>query len=277
MSVPEQRVSILQAETRKLEAFLGTLSHEDWQRASRCDQWTVADVVAHLTAMDQDCAARIVRALHGDASPPPQASPIAGQAAADIAHHAIAVRQRLGDDLLPTFSAAQSAFHETLATISPADWDKPCYHPWGSVSIGWLVDALINERIIHGWDIRSVFDPNTRLSPTCLPMMVERHAQRRRWRKAPSDAAKAEQSLRYRFEVTGVPGYRTDVVLTDAQPYMEAVGTAPADVTFRCDGETFILLMYGRMLPHEAVSQGRMTVEGNTDLVAAFSQRFKGG
>ena len=188
MSAPEQHVSILQAEMRRLEAFLGTLAYEDWQRSSRCDQWTVADVVAHLTAMDQDCTARIVRALHGDASPPPQAPPIAGQAAADIAHHRCAAAQ-LGNDLLPTFSAAQSALHETLATIGPADWDKPCYHPQGSVSIGWLVDALINERIIHGWDIQSVFDPHTRLSPACLPMMVERNAQRRRWRKAPSDAA----------------------------------------------------------------------------------------
>jgi len=64
MSAPEQHVSILQSEMRRLEEFLGTLSPEDWQRSSRCDQWTVADVVAHLTAMDQDCAARIGRALH---------------------------------------------------------------------------------------------------------------------------------------------------------------------------------------------------------------------
>jgi uncharacterized protein (TIGR03083 family) len=275
MSVPEQRVSILQSETRKLEEFLGTLSPEDWQRASRCDQWTVADVVAHLTAMDQDCAPRIMRALHGDASPPPQAPPIAGQAAADIAHHAIAVRQQLGDDLLPTFIAAQRALQEILATIGPADWDKPCYAPQGSVSIGWLVDALINERTIHGWDIISVFDPNTRLSPAYLSVLVERNAQRRRWRKAPSDATRPAQSICYRFEVTGVPHYRIDVIRTDAQLYMEEVGTAPADVTFRCDGETFVLLIYGRIRAHEAVSQGKMTFEGDAELAAAFSQHLQ--
>jgi uncharacterized protein (TIGR03083 family) len=262
---------------RRLEEFLGTLSHEDWQRSSRCDQWTVADVVAHLTAMDQDCAARIGRALHGDTSPPQQVSPIAGQAAADIAHHAIAVRQRLGDDLLPTFITAQSAFHETLATIDPEDWAKLCYHPQRSISIGWLVDGCIIERTIHGWDIQSVFDPHTRLSPACLPIVVEREAQRRRWRQAPSDAAPRAQAIRYRFEVTGVPRYRTDVILTDAQQYMEAVGTTPADVTFRCDGETFVLLMYGHLRAHEAVSQGRITFEGDTALAAAFSQRFQGG
>jgi hypothetical protein len=110
MSTPEQHVSVLQAEMRRLEVCVRTLAHEDWQRSSRCDQWTVADVVAHLTAMDQYGAARIVRGFHGDTSPPPEVPTIVGQAA-DIAHYAIAVRQRLGDDLLPTFSAAQSALH----------------------------------------------------------------------------------------------------------------------------------------------------------------------
>jgi uncharacterized protein (TIGR03083 family) len=277
MSAPEQHVSILQSEMRRLEAFLGTLAPEDWQRASRCDQWTVADVVAHLTAMDQDCTARIVRALHGEVSPPSQAPPIAGQTDADIAHHAIALRQRLGDDLLPTFLAAESAFHEILATIGPVDWDKPCYHPQRSISIGWLVDALIAERTLHGWDIQSVFDPHARLSPACLPIVVEYNAQRRRWRQAPSAAAPLAQSIRYRFDVTDVPRYRTDVILTDAHQYLEAVGKAPVDVTVRCDGGTFILLMFGRIRAQEAVSQGRITFEGDTALAAAFSQRFTGG
>jgi predicted lipid carrier protein YhbT len=122
-----------------------------------------------------------------------------------------------------------------------------------------------------------VFDPNTKLSPACLPIVVEWNAQRPRWRQAPSEAARIAQSIRYRFEVTDVPGYRTDVVLTDAQSYMEAVSNAPVDVTFRCDGETFILLMYGRIRAQEVVSQGRMTFEGDTALVAAFNQGFQGG
>ena len=277
MSVPEQHISVLQAEMRRLEEFLGTLSHEDWQRSSRCDQWTVADVVAHLTALTQGHAALIVRALHGDTSRPQGVPLIAGQAAADIAHQAIAMRQRLGDDLLPTCIAAQRAFHEILATIGPADWDKPSYAPQRRISIGWRVDGSITERTLHGWDIQSVFDPQTRLSPACLPIVVEWNAQRPRWRPAPSEAAPLAQSIRYRFDVTGVPRYRTDVILTEAQQYLEAVGTAPADVTFRCDGETFILLMYGRIRAQEAVLQGRMTFEGDTALAAAFSQRFQGG
>jgi len=276
MSTPEQHVSVLQAEMRRLEAFLSTLSHEDWQRSSRCDQWTVADVVAHLTAMDQYGAARIVRALRGDTSPPPEVPTIVGPAA-DIAHYAIAMRQRLGDNLLPAFLTAQRAFHETLATIGPADWDKPAYHLQRSISIGWIVDAYITERTLHGWDIQSVFDPHIRLSPACLPIVVAHNAQRSRWHQAPSDAVRSAKAIRYQFAVTDVPHYRIDVILTDAQPYMEAVGKAPADVTFRCDGETFILLMYGRIRAQEAISQGKLTFEGDTELVVAFGQQFKGG
>ena len=202
---------------------------------------------------------------------------IAGQAAADIAHQAIAVRQRLGDDLLPTCIAVQRMFHETLATIDPADWGKQAYFPQRPISIGLIVDGSITERTLHGWDIQSVFDPHARLSPACLPIAVEWNAQRRRWRQAPSEAAPPAHSIRYRFEVTGVPHYRTDVILTNAQQYLEAVGKTPADVTVRCDGETFVLLMYGRIRAPEAVSQGRMTFEGDAELAAAFSQRFQGG
>ena len=66
------------------------------------------------------------------------------------------------------------------------------------------------------------------------------------------------------------------MVLTETRQYMEVPGNAPADVTFRCDGETCILLMSGRLLAHEAVAQGRITCEGDTELAVACSQRFKG-
>jgi hypothetical protein len=122
-----------------------------------------------------------------------------------------------------------------------------------------------------------VLAPQTRLSPACLPVAVERNAPRRQWRQVPSEAVRLAPSIRYRFDVTGVPRSRTDVILTDAQPYMEAVGNTPADVTFRCDGETFILLIYGRVRAQEAVSQGRITFEGAPELVVAFGQQFQGG
>ena len=49
MSTVEERIEILKAENQRLEHYLHTLSPEDWHHPSTCDQWTVADVIAHLT------------------------------------------------------------------------------------------------------------------------------------------------------------------------------------------------------------------------------------
>ena len=46
---PAERVQILKAENRRLEAYLRELSKDQWQHPSPCEAWTIADVVAHIT------------------------------------------------------------------------------------------------------------------------------------------------------------------------------------------------------------------------------------
>ena len=67
MDIDAARAQVLHDEAQHLEAFLRTLSPADWQRPSRCDQWQVADVVAHL--IEDRHADRITRGLHGDLTP----------------------------------------------------------------------------------------------------------------------------------------------------------------------------------------------------------------
>jgi len=47
-------------------------------------------------------------------------------------------------------------------------------------------------------------------------------------------------------------------------------------VTFRCDTETFLLLLNGRLAPSPAIAAGRLAVEGDSGLAADFGQWFKG-
>ena len=67
MYTDADRAKAVQAEAKRLEAFLQTLSPEDWQRPSQCDQWQVADVVAHL--IEDTHAERMTRGLQGDLTP----------------------------------------------------------------------------------------------------------------------------------------------------------------------------------------------------------------
>ncbi len=58
---------------------------------------------------------------------------------------------------------------------------------------------------------------------------------------------------------------------------MEADGDAPADVTFRCGSETFVLLMYGRLKPDSAIADGQLSFEGDSKMAEEFEKRFVGG
>ena len=47
MSLPEEQLEILRAETEALEKFLRDLPKEAWDLPSACAGWCIADVVAH--------------------------------------------------------------------------------------------------------------------------------------------------------------------------------------------------------------------------------------
>ncbi len=70
MSTVEERIEILKAEYQRLEQYLHTLSQEDWNHPSTCDQWTVADVIAHLTVGNRSHATWITEALQADSVTP---------------------------------------------------------------------------------------------------------------------------------------------------------------------------------------------------------------
>jgi hypothetical protein len=61
-----------------------------------------------------------------------------------------------------------------------------------------------------------------------------------------------------------------DVVVTEKQQYLEVGSTEEAQVIMRCDGATFVLLMYGRIKPEAAIAEGRVSVEGDKQLITAF-------
>ncbi len=84
--------------------------------------------------------------------------------------------------------------------------------------------------------------------------------------------------VRFRFTVSGVTAPGTDfVVATPEEQYMEVPGEVPADVTFRCDAQTFVLLAYGRLSPASARATGLLTAEGHQAWAEMFLRGYSGG
>jgi uncharacterized protein (TIGR03083 family) len=279
----QQRVALLQAEADRFTQYLDALPAAAWNQPSACGQWQVQDVVAHLVGVAEFYADNITRGQQGDTAPPPGRPPAgsitAAMAAAGVASRAINTRQQLGSQLLATFQTTQAHLSQVLTELPAEARVIPCYHPGGIVEAQQFIDLRLKELAVHEWDIRSRLHPPAHLALPGLQAIIRLIDQAvasgsLRWGFSASDHLAAP--IRYRFEVTGAVPYHTDIVITGDTSRQETGATTPADVTFRCDTETFVLLVYGRLTLDAARHHGDLIVQGKEDLMAPFSQWFKG-
>jgi uncharacterized protein (TIGR03083 family) len=278
-----ERLTCLRAESERFTQYLRTLPAEAWSRPSACTQWQVQDVVAHLVGVAEFYADTVARGLQGDASPPqgrpPAGSVNAAMTAESLAKRTIAARKRLANHLLATFEATNERLNHLLAGLTPEDRQKPCYHPGGMVPAQHFIDLRLKELALHEWDIRSRLEPDFHLSPASFSPMIELLAGSvasgsLRWGFWAGPALSA--AVHYGFEVSGPVPYSADIIVEGDTARVAETGDTMPDVTFRCDTETFVLLVYGRLPLAEALDSGRLAVEGDRDRALAFGQWFKG-
>ena len=283
MTTTSQSIDLLEHEASLLLDFLRTLPTESWQTASACEGWTIADVIGHLTSVD--LSNRLLRGLEGDYSAP-DGSPAPDQHDEDafarsIYRRAIDASQRLGDGLLEDFTLRANETVALFRQVQPNQWDNLVYWPPGPMSARTLLTQRIAELTMHGWDIRSRLEDDYHLSDGSVIALLDTvdRAARRAFRP---DSLLAGRPLRYRFQITHPQRRALDLVLSDdvAQITDDRCDgpSESADVTLECDGETCVLVMYGRLAPSAAVGAGRLSVvAGETHLAATFGDRFVGG
>jgi uncharacterized protein (TIGR03083 family) len=285
MSTQAACVTVLQAEFERLKQYLVALPADAWTKPSACALWEVRDVVVHLITGIEAYTQRITRARQGDTSPPEGVTAPRNfqtlsqeerrQREIRLAQGVIARRGHLGNDMPSVFGQAWDQFHRLLVTLNAYDWHKPCYHSCGIIPLYAVVHAGIFELAIHGWDIRSALEPSAHLSPDALTVMPDYFAACLHWFFLPG--ARLPTPIRYRFAFTGTLNSTWDIVIEGDQAHMEpAVNATPANATFRCDGETFALMMCGRMGFDAALGDKRIIPTGDMAVAQEFKQWLQG-
>ena len=277
-------VPIIHTEADGLAQFLETLSADDWQHPSACDLWAIRDVVAHLIWAADFYTDTVSRGIQGDSSHPadrpPGDAPDPTAMPAYFDQHAIRVRDRVGAAILPTFRSRYQALSHLLLGLSPHAWDMPCaffLHFGGTQPARAFLLLIIQELVIHGWDIRSRFDATATLAVDSLPPVLERIPNRFRlpgFAQFPIDADRWPVA-RYRFALAADRARSYDLVVESGKARLEPSENALADVTVHCDRATFALMMYKRLTLAPAVAQGRVTIEGDHELKAVLDQWLK--
>jgi uncharacterized protein (TIGR03083 family) len=131
----------------RLAALLAGLDEPQWATASRCEGWSVQDVIAHLVTTNQFWAFSVAAALGGEptrflATFDPVASP------AELVE---AVRSQSPDQTLADFVATNGALADAVAAIDDDAWSTlgeapPGHVPLRAVALHALWDAWVHER-----------------------------------------------------------------------------------------------------------------------------------
>jgi uncharacterized protein (TIGR03083 family) len=247
MSTDADRAQVLHDEAQRLEALLRTLLPAEWQRPSRCDHGQVADVVAYL--LEDRPADRLTRGLQGDLTPSgfvPRGAWHPDAWRTSVVQHPRTLRRHLGDALLAAFCAENAHVDTVLTGLQPEEWETLCYHPPGPITVRDLVPLRLTEVAMHGWDIRTSFDPQASLSKegilalvTIIPRVV---------RRVFCPDATRTPAMRYRLHLTTPLPATMDLLLkadgasVESDRHIEA-----AAVTFHCDTATAVLVIFGRL------------------------------
>jgi hypothetical protein len=136
---------------------------------------------------------------------------------------------------------------------------------------------IIQELVIHGWDIRSRFDATATLAVESLPPVMERIPTRFRmpgFAQFPMDADRWPV-VRYRFALEADRTRSYDMVVEGGKARLEPAEDALAEVTVHCDRATFALLMYKRLTLDPLGAPAHVTVEGDRALVTVLDQWLK--
>jgi uncharacterized protein (TIGR03083 family) len=281
MEAPENHAALVQSEAERLARYLHTLSPAAWMQPSLCEGWEVRDVVAHLIRLAELYVNFISRGLQGDTTPPPEFQSSGVLSAEQIAQRAIAFREQLGDQILPTFHARYDRLSHLFTGLERHDWEKLCYYPTipTLIPVKHFIGLMIAELAIHGRDIRFPLEPVTHLSMESVEVLVQWLPHRLRlvpYLRAFHLEAACPPLVRYRWEITDGKAETHDIVVEHEQCAMEPGGANAANVTFRSNAETFVLLMYRRLLLETALAAGQVVVEGDQELTGVFDQWLKG-
>lgn len=134
---------------RRLEQVLGDLTEDEWQQPSRCEGWTVQDVVSHLTSTNGFWAFSIQSGAAG--------APTELLATFDpVASPAQLVDRSRGTSVAETlalFTAGNDTLAAAIEALDDAGWAALAEAPPGHLPIALVADHALWDSWVHERDI----------------------------------------------------------------------------------------------------------------------------
>lgn len=146
---PDDQSAPVARQRRRLEAMLGALSDTEWKSPSRCDGWTVQDVIAHLVGVNGFWDVSVSAGIAG--------TPTRVLAGFDPAAHpplmVEAMRAQTPQGVLEQFVKSNDGFLRALADLDEHGWSTIAESPAGHVPIRLLAHHALWDCWVHERDV----------------------------------------------------------------------------------------------------------------------------
>ena len=210
MATVDDAVTALADQQAELTSVLNGLDDAGWRLASRCQGWTIADVVLHLAQTNEMAIASV------DGRYPEYLAQVGRQLegmASNVDDGAALMVTAERDRPLPELKARwQSSVDDFLDRLNGADFHRRVQWVAGELSLRTLVTTRLAETWIHTGDVTDALgleqQPSERLE----------HIARLAWRTLPYAFSRAGRTLSgpVAFELMGPAGARWDFVPDEA-------------------------------------------------------------
>lgn len=254
-------VQLIAQEQARLFSELKKLPEPALRQSSRCEGWTNARVIAHLTAAAEGIQQHVSKALRGDTLPPsiPGGQRLTAEQYVDRSRkrqEELAEKPRL--ELLDLFDKNGTALVDLLRRVAPHNMTKPAWSPFGDRTIAMYVSIRIFELGFHGWDIHASLDPNAKIREQLQLFLVHFFLQTGKR----SFHGGSELDGVYRFELPGALAWCTRVF----NGKMEHGPLEPEpDATIRTDCNHLLLLLTRRESLAPLEQHALLTIEGDRE------------
>ena len=264
---------------------LRKLSEDDWAAQSRCDDWTVKDVIAHLSRVLPNYLIFITSAkkeeniLDDPNLPFSEPGVLDGKSFAETLSKMAKESSESFDSseqLINEFELRFEMLLDGFNSCKDNEWDLKAFHPVNWVSVYGILLWTMFESTIHAWDALNAVDEKYLVDENLAPLLPQHFCNKliNRWFKTTDSTETLSQTLAvnlgssHRLRISSANGE------LDIDEY--GINSFDSEAEIHTSPSEFALLITGRKSLSESIEDTSTQLTGDQSFVNSFSRWFTG-
>ena len=264
---------------------LRKLSEDEWAAQSRCDDWTVKEVIAHLSPVLANYLIFITSAKKEEnILDDPNLSfnepgVLDGKSLAETLSIMAKESSESFDsteELIDEFSLRFEKLLDGFNSCKDNEWDLKAFHPVNWVSVYGILLWTMFESTIHAWDALNAVDERYLVDEDLAPLLPQYFCNKliNRWFKTTDSAETLSQTLAVNLGSSHWVRISSTNGELDIDEY--CINSFDSEAEIRTSPSEFALLITGRKSLSESIKDTSTQLTGDQSFVDSFSRWFTG-